>query len=480
MIRKTLPFGDYCPDKAPHAHDGLIVCNNVFPIANGYAPLPSFVAAANGTLPGVCLGAASFRSSTKLSYTYAGTETGLYGYNNAGWRLLGSGYHASASAMWRFEQFGDRVLATNGADPVQTITIGGTAAKPLAGSPPKMEILTTVRDFVVGGIINGDALTIQWSGINNSEQWLPGNNQSDYNTFAVGGGVTGITGGEYGIVLQENRVTRMTYVGGNLIFQFDEIASNLGCVARRSVCRYESQIFFLSNRGFMQCDGSSVTPIGDEKVDRTFLALTNGKSFGRMTSAVDPIRKLAIWTVPTSVSGTSRTWFIYNFILQKWSTATQPAAFLLGGYSADYTLEDLNAFGSLETLPYSLDDEYWRGGLNQLYVIDDTGTLGTMTGPNGAVTFGFPALELTPGRSSRIRRMRPIINATSGLTISLSGGKRLGDAPVTTAHTALQASGDMPTRRNLRNASIKLDVAAGTPWTYAQGVEIEAEAGAWR
>ena len=468
-----MPFGDYCPDKAPHAHDGLIVCTNAIPIANGYAPLPSFVAANNGLLPGVCLGAASFRSSTRLSYTYAGTETGLYAYNNSGWTLIGSGYHASASNMWRFEQFGDRVLATNGTDPVQTIDIGGMVATALAGSPPTMEILTTVRDFLVGAIIDGDALTIEWSGINNSEQWSPGNNQCDYNTFAVGGEVTGITGGEYGLVLQENRVTRMTYVGGNLIFQFDEIASNLGCVARRSVCRYESQVFFLSNRGFMQCDGSNVTPIGDEKVDRTFLALTDQKSFGSMTSAVDPVRKLAIWTVP-STSGPSRVWFVYNFILQRWSTATQPAAFLLGGYSADYTLEDLDAFGPVEGLPFSLDDDHWRGGLNQIYVIDDTSTLGTMTGANSPATFALPDMELSPGRSTRLRRMRPIIDATSGLTITLNGRQRLGDAPIVTTHTDLQSSGDMPTRRNARSIRMTLDIAAGTAWTYAQGVEVEA------
>jgi len=337
-----------------------------------------------------------------------------------------------------------------------------------------------VRDFVVGGVINGDAATIAWSGINNSKVWTFGAAQSDYNKFPVGGAVTGITGGEYGLVFQESRIARMTYVGGNLIFQFDEISSNVGCVARRSICRYGSQVFFLSNRGFMVCDGSGVTPIGDEKIDRTFLALADMKQVGGMSAAVDPVNKLAIWTVPVT-TGTPQTWFIYNFTLEKWTTATQTAQFLVSGITPDYTLEDLDAFStSLDTLSPSLGNNYWLGGAPTLYVIDTNNTLGTMTGANSAATFTLPDTDLTPGRSTRIQRVRPICDAVAGVTVTLAGRQRLGDTLVTTTHTALSASGDIPARRNVRSVRPTLALAAGATWSYAQALELRLDAGSKR
>ena len=479
-VRTTLPLGDFLPDKPPHAHPGLIACNNVIPRDGGYAPLKSFVASTNGTLPATCLGGAAFKSSSKRSFTYAGTASNIYVATISGWLSVGSGFTAGPDNMWRFEQFGDRCIASNGLDPVQSIPMTSTGvAAALKGKPPTMEILTTVRDFLVGGVIGGDALTIEWSGINNSEAWSPGTAQCDYNTFPVGGGVTGITGGEYGLVFQESRISRMTYVGGNLIFQFDEISSNVGCIARRSICRYGSLVFFLSSRGFMVCDGSSVTPIGDEKIDRTFAALGDMKNLGSMSSVVDPVNKLAIWSVPVT-TGAPQQWFIYHFTLGRWTTATQSTAFLMSGLSIDYTLEDLDAFGNVDTLTDSFDAGRWKGGIAGLYVIDGNNTLGTMTGPNSAATFTYPDMEPASGRSVRIRRMRPIIDATAGLTITIAGKQRLGDALVTTTHTTLQASGDMPTRRNCRSMRVGLGVAAATPWSFAQAIDMAAEIGSGR
>ena len=481
MASKSLPFGDLKPDLAAHEHDGVIVANNVIPIANGYAPLKAFVAVTAGTLPAACLGAASFKSSTRKPFTIAGTATNLYLFKTAGWVSVGAGFNASPEFVWRFEQFGDRIIASNGIDPVQSVPmvdVPVTAA--LAGSPPTMQLLTTVRDFIVGGVIDGDAAKVAWSGINNSTVWTFGAGQSDYNKFPVGGAVTGITGGEYGLVLQENRITRMTYIGGNLIFQFDEISANIGCVARRSICRYGSQVFFLSNRGFMMCDGEKITPIGNEKIDRTFLALADMKQVAGMSAAVDPINKLAIWTVPVT-SGTPQTWFIYNFILDRWSTATQAAQFLISGVTPDYSLEDLDAFSaSLDTLTPSLGDNFWTGANPTLYVINGSSALGTMTGANSAATFTLPDLDLAPGRSIRLRRVRPVCDAVAGVTVTLAGRQRLGDTLVTTTHTALSASGDVPTRRNVRSVRPTLALAAGASWSFAQAIEVGFEAGSKR
>ena len=82
---------------------------------------------------------------------------------------------------------------------------------------PRMKLVTTILDFLVGGVVDGDTMRVQWSGINNSEQWTFGVGQSDLNIAATGGAITGITGGECVLVLQEERITRMRYVCGKLM-----------------------------------------------------------------------------------------------------------------------------------------------------------------------------------------------------------------------------------------------------------------------
>lgn len=74
----------------------------------------------------------------------------------------------------------------------------------------------------------------------------------------------------------------------------------------------------------------------------------------------------------------------------------------------------------------------------------------------------------------------PYIDAASGLTLTLQGKTRFGDALTTETYTSLRASGWMPSRSNWRTLRPKLTVAAGTTWTYAQGLAFEYEAGGAR
>ena len=477
MNRYNLAFGELKPDAAPFGHDGLIVANNVVPVAGGYAPLPAFAAASNGTLASACLGAGSFKAANGGTHTFAGTASNLYSYARAGWTSVGSGYLATADFPWRFEQFGNRVIATNGVDAVQSIPFDGTSAVALAGSPPKMRFLATVREFLFGGVINGDVYTLAWSGSNNCEQWVYGTNQSDYQTFPVGGAITGITGGEYGLVFQENRITRASYVGGNLIFQFDEISANVGCIAPRSICQYGNTVFFLSARGFMACDGNSVTPIGDERIDRAFRAAADTQQSAVMSATVDPVNKRVIWTVPVA-GAVPQTWYIYSFGLGRWSTATQYAEFLFQGLSADYTLDDLDAITvNLDALPYDMDSNRWRGAVPGVYVVNDSHAIGTMSGSNSAATLTFPDVEPVSGRSTRLRRVRPVVDASGGLTVTIASRQRLGDSVTTTAFSTLNTSGDMPCRKTVRSMRPSLGIAAATVWTFTTGLQFEVEGG---
>jgi hypothetical protein len=81
-----------------------------------------------------------------------------------------------------------------------------------------------------------------------------------------------------------------SYVGSPLFFQFDNISRGLGCLSGNSVCTVWSNVtFFLSDDGFYSCDGTSVTPIGNEKIDRWFFDDIDLAQIGSMSSSINPI-----------------------------------------------------------------------------------------------------------------------------------------------------------------------------------------------
>ncbi len=479
MPRAQIPFTEWLPDQLG-PKQGLAVADNVIPVANGYAPFPQFVADGASALPGYPLGAGAFRTGDGLTHILAGTATNLYRFRASGWQSIGSGFNASDSNPWTFEQFGDRIIATNGVDLPVYFTPDAPTVTTVLPNAPRMRLLTVVLDFLVGGIVDGNVMQVQWSGINNSEQWTFGVGQSDINIAATGGAITGITGGEYGLVLQEERITRMRYVGGNFIFQFDPLTREIGCLHPRSVAQLGRLTFFLSARGFMVCDGSTVTPIGDEKVDRTFLAAMNRGRLGKMSVAVDPVRKLVAWTVPADEPNV---WFVYNWTLQRWTRVTQAARLLFSTRQRGATLgEDLAPLPDDTLLGSGLPfgDATFSGGAPFIAGFNASNQVGAFTGTPMAAKLGAAPVTLAGGREARIRRARPVGDVSSGVTVRIEAERRLGDAPTATTWSDLRASGDIPVRDVARHVSASVEMAAGASWTFLQGLELEFEAGAGR
>jgi hypothetical protein len=478
-MRATVPFGEWLPDQLGQ-NGGLRVADNVIPVANGYAPFPAFVAESTAALPGYPLGAGAFRSGDGRTHILAGTATNLYRLRATGWQQIGAGYNATGDNNWTFEQFGDRVIATNGIDLPVYFDPANPATVTVLPNAPRMKLLTVVLDFLVGGVVDGNVMRLHWSGINNSEQWSFGVGQSDINDAATGGAITGITGGEYGLVLQEERITRMRYVGGNFIFQFDPLTREIGCIHHRSVAQLGRLTFFLSPRGFMVCDGSSVTPIGDEKVDRTFQAAASLGRLGKMSATVDPVRKIVAWTLPEDEPGV---WFVYSWTLQRWARVLQPARLLFATRRRGATLgEDVNPQPDDNLLAGGLPfgDPTLAGGAPFVAAFDASNVFGAFTGAPMAAKLGAGPVTLAGGREARIRRARPVGDVSAGVTVRLAAERRLGDPATETVWSDLRSSGDIPVRDVARHVTASVEIAAGAPWTFMQGLDLEFEAGAKR
>jgi hypothetical protein len=466
--RTFVPFGEVKPDEAPHFSDGVIEANGCYAVANGYKPIGQFHEIADA-LSGTFKGAASYIDDQGTIRFLAGNATNLYWLNADTWESeIGS---RTVGDRWRFTQFGNEVICCDGAAPVAFNLTAATAAA-LAGSPPTADLCSTVRDFVVLGRTDGDNNVVSWCDIGDAHDWSGGLAGSQ--PLYSGGKVMGLTSGEYCIILQRFAIKRMSYTGDATDpWQFDEISTNFGCMAEGSVVQVDKAVFYYSDRGFAVCDGSTVTPIGNERVNETFRAAYSNREIQQMWSAPDPRRNLVWWFLP------GKAW-IYNIALNRFTTLEWDVAAGMMTFSPAVSLDALDALypGGLDLLPYSLDDPRFQGGEPRLTVIKNTGEFGVLTGEAYAASIEIPWVEYAGQRQSRIRRVRPVGDfPASGLTLRASARKRLGGTSDTDSYSTINAIGEFPIRVAGRHVKFKLSIEAGANWEYAQGLDVEFNAG---
>jgi hypothetical protein len=466
----TINFGEWVPDQ-PGVSGNLTEAKNVYPIATGYAPFPlavDYSAAASETLNNVVAG-----KSGATTQIFAGGTTKLFKFDQSDLSLddvsKAGGYATPTGDRWNFTQFGGVLLAANNEEKIQAWTIGtSTAWDDVSASAPVAKYLTVVRDFVVAANIGAGTYPtrVQWSDINDETDWTSGpTSQSDYQDIADGGDIRAITGGEFGLVLTEKAIIRMSYVGSPFFFQFDTISRNLGCFEQNSVAQYGGTTYFLSDDGFYSCDGQNVVPIGAEKVDRFFFNDANIGQIAEISTAVDPIRALVLWCYRNAEGGQSI--LAYHWQIKRWSYGTTTADRIASGMTAAITLEGLDAFGTVDSITTSWDDRTWSGG-DLLLAGTDGAKIVTFTGANA--TASITTGDINAGNVTMLSMARPIVDNGSA-TVSVASRNVLSANPTFGSAVATNSDGRSPQRSVGRYHRIR--VAPSGNWTAATGVEVD-------
>jgi hypothetical protein len=294
---------------------------------------------------------------TTTTFTYAKTNTDIPSASATG-TVIAVGY--STIDKWNFAQFGNTILAANNENKIQSFTLGTSSYfGDVSPNAPVAEYITVVRDFVVSASLdNGtNPNKVQWSDINDESDWVAGaTSQSDFQIIADGGNIHGITGGEFGLILLDRAIVRMQYIGSPYFFQFDTIARGVGCVEGNSVAQYANITYFLGEDGFYSCDGSAVTPIGTQKVDKWFYSNANPALLNKMSASVDPVRKVVVWDFIDIFGGNSL--LIYNWQINKWSYAETDVDYIANTASAGTTLEGLDSNYNVTAGSFTVGKQY--------------------------------------------------------------------------------------------------------------------------
>ena len=469
MATTRVTFGEWLPDQ-PGVVGALTTAKNCYPRAVGYGPFPeetNYSADASANLNNVV----AARGTNGGTTIFASSNTKLFRLDAGDLSLDDvSATTYTSSTRWRFTQFGNKLIAGNEANTLQAYDLTTTSNfANLASDAPKAKFLTVVRDFVVTGYQTAYPFRAQWSGINNETTWAAsGTTQADFQDIPDGGNIQGITGGEFGLILLERSIVRMSYVGTPLIFQFDNISRNLGCYEPNSVIQWQGITYFLSDDGFYACNGQQIENIGAEKVNRYFFSTVRESNFDDMSAAIDPTKNLVIWGYPC----TDLTYrlLIYHIPTKRWSYADTGVNRVASSSTPSVTLEGLDTFSaSIDALETPLDSRVWLGGKLQFAGVSGAKII-TFSGASKTATIDTSDIGVDQNQSM-ITLVKPLVDNGSG-SVAVDSRLVLSEQVSFPAVTAASSENRVGVRSYGRYHRVRLQ-PSGNNWSAAIGVDIE-------
>jgi len=464
---QKIMFGEWLPDQ-PGVTGSVTDAKNCYPVSSGYASLKSEADySANAGTDLMITFAGKFGGATSL---FAASSTQIYKFDSSDSSLdaaTTTGY--SAVQGWDVTQFGPVMILANGQNKLQAWTLNSSSSfADLSAAAPTAKYVTVVRDFVVAANDGSDTSKVYWSDINDETDWTPGAaSQADTQIIADGGDITGIAGGEYGLIFLERAIYRMTYRGSPFFFQFDAISRSLGCISSGSIAQYGNLTYFLADDGFYSCDGQSTRNIGTEKINRWFFNNVIASEIPTgMSATVDPINKLIMWKFNNTFGG--NTLLIYSIDLNRWSYADTTAESISYILTPSATLEQVDNYNSnLDELEISLDSRVFAGG--QLLLAGVVGQkIVTFSGQPKTATITTGDIDI--GRSTVILA-KPIVDNGSG-SIAVSSRDNLAEVVEFGSDVSPDAENRVSLRSNGEYHRLRL-TPSGDSWETAIGLEFD-------
>lgn len=482
---------------------------NVKPVADGFGPLKALVTFSDA-LPSAPRGQIAVRSASGLQATFVGTATGLYKLNADGtWADVTrpSGPYAVADGEdWSFDLFGQRIIATNGVDPVQYYDLAtSTDFADLPGSPPIAKYVVVAGDFVWLMNLSSDHAGYAFSGLNDSEQWAAGENFSDVGTFPDGGEIMGgVPSGSGVFLVQRNAIRLATFnPSSGFTYTIQPVDMKTGAISPFSIANIgNGSFFFLSQDGFYLFN-NGLQPIGAERVDRTFRGLISADQLKLVRASVDNDEKL-VYVRFQKPDGKSA-FYLYDWQLNEWSQSDQNMSAVGQLVTSSLTLEDLDTIfpGGIDSVLFSVDSHEFSGRLPASAGFSVDYKLGFFTGENLKATLETSTMQLNAPTRAFVRGVQIVGDvAIAGpgsfdgtdiivddLEISVDNyfnpafTMQVGTADYHRTKTDLTWSGAsspnfhtgiVPFRSSGRLHRFRLTINAGAAWRHGSGLLIDA------
>ena len=375
-----LVFEDFKPDQFD-INDEASQPINANPDGDGYTPIgqlsdtdPLYAGAPVGDIKDIGLGISYAREIFKFLFTsqriYRATSSGLTDLSRVG--------NYSSVFPWNYAQFFDNIYAVNGVDPLQKYTFGDPRFVDTPGLPNALTArhLAISKNFLHLGntfdTLEGNRPNRwRWSGAGLPDSFNPDpETQSDFREPGGVGELRGMTGGDYITLLMERGVLRCDYVGPPSFWAFSTIAEGAGdggAYHNMSVKAHQTTYWY-SKQGWRSYDGQAIRNIGIGRVNNWFNRVLDKTSqvFKARMVHFSQFSMIACGFISLNTSDGKIDLILgYNYDTDKWTLIAVTGVETVGLTSTrgTTTLEELDVLypGGLETIPGSLDDEFWNG-----------------------------------------------------------------------------------------------------------------------
>jgi hypothetical protein len=297
---------------------------------------------------------------------------------------------------------------------------------------------------------------LQWCGIDNIFSWPTAGSatavaqQAGSQDLDDWGGINAIAGGDqFAVIWQQAGMHRMTYVGGDVVFQFDVLSRNIGTAFKNSIVHYNGRWYFASRDGFFVTDGVSVAPIGRNKVDRYFSTEADSGFNDSVFGVVDPRLGLIYWSYAVlggAGDGLQQGVLIYNVLEERFTRAGDNIRGLIKSH-----INDGSIYGFRSDRAYA-----------------------SFNGTAGSAVLITGESELNPGGFARVSGIKPLVDVTANsVTVSLLTRNNQDNSPtLSSPSTANSRSGFCDFRSEARYHRARIDIQ-GT-FNSCQGIEVRA------
>ena len=290
------------------------------------------------------------RNQSSAQVVIVGTTTGLFAVQSgAVYNITPTGFGTNASLIWELDVFGSWLIASSyvigerSGGPAYywtgDLNTDAVALSPFTGTVPltAKSILATPERFIVvlGGKYtasgwtdsgqNSTARLVTWAtqegGFTGSE-WVPSssNTAGDFELTTDGALMCGRRSRGLTLLWTTTDLWSMTYIGGDFVFRFDQVANACGIIASHAAVVTNVGAFWMGENGFFKYDGF-VAPVPCDVQDYVFGSI-NRSYTGLIWALENPTFGEVTWYYPHAGQTEITRYVTYNYAENHWVTGT--------------------------------------------------------------------------------------------------------------------------------------------------------------
>ena len=263
---------------------------------------------------GLTAGLAS--STDEVGYGNFTYGTSYYG------QVRPDGGATSDATTWSLDTFGQYLVACSVADGKLYEWQLNTAVKAaqITNSPVNCLGLSVTNERQILALgAGGNPRRVAWCDFEDNTIWTAASTNQAGDTLLQTDGqiMAGIRSRGQSVILTSTDAWSATYVGPPFVLKFESIGSNCGVISRKAVTSSNGNVYWMTARGFMVYDGSSVSEIQCEVLDHVFSNI-NSSQISKCWAMSNSQHSEVWFFYPSSASTEIDSYVAYDHVEQHW------------------------------------------------------------------------------------------------------------------------------------------------------------------